>query len=118
MIANVRRPLLDENYIDIELVCNFLGLDWHREKRQIESGFLIDYLSEISIPLPHPSGRMEIKTFWGIPERYYYGWLINVDPNEVKPSLRETLITYQRLAMELLAEKIDLSRFFEVKTIG
>lgn len=104
-------------YINIEAICQFLGLDFAQTKRSIqEDSILSESFRCIEQPvfstISEDNPKKHIVKVWSLPVQFYFGWLLQIDPNAVSPDYKSALLEYQKQAHKILAEKIDLDCFF------
>lgn len=73
-----------------------LGLDWKSQHYKIQES---QRYGDITIPCQTPGGIQEMLC---LPLKKLNGWLFSINPNKVRPDLKEKVIQYQEECFEVL----------------
>ena len=86
----------NKHYTALKPIISALGLDLNRQYQKIK-----DYgrYGHMSIPCQTPGGVQEMLC---LPLRKLNGWLFSINPNKVRPDLKEKVIQYQEECFEVL----------------
>lgn len=80
-----------EQYVAMRSVVDVLGLDWNSQLIEIKQRFKS---SIVEITATGKDGK-NCKMLC-LPFRKLFGWLMTIDPDEVTPQKKETIIRYQK----------------------
>lgn len=83
-----------EIYVAMKDVCDGIGLQWNKQREKILSNPVLGpahHLRVVQVP-----GDIQQREIFTLPIQYLNGWLMTINPNKVKESIREPLIDYQR----------------------
>lgn len=83
-------------YVAIRPICQALGIDRKRQQQKITSE---ERWGHMTPPCQTPGGVQEMLC---IPLRKLNGWLFSINPNKVRPDLKEKVIRYQEECFEVL----------------
>lgn len=91
-----------EIYVAMKDVCDGIGIEWVRQyKKIVAHPVLGPALSFSTTQVPGDTQRREITT---IPIKHIHGWLMTINPNKVKESIRDRLVDYQRECFQVLSD--------------
>ena len=88
----------NQPYVPMKLVVEGMGLDWKSQYRKIAKKFKT-CMGKMTIQLFGDSQSREVVM---LPLRKLPAWLYSVEPNKVKPELRDTVIKYQEECDDVL----------------
>lgn len=89
-----------EIHVAMKDVCDGIGLDWVSQHKKISAHPVLGPALAIStMQVPGDTQRRDIAT---LPIKHIHGWLMTINPNRVKESIREPLIDYQRECFSVL----------------
>ncbi|MFK7255890.1 phage antirepressor N-terminal domain-containing protein [Acinetobacter baumannii] len=88
----------NQPYVPMKLVVEGMGLDWKSQYRKIAKKFKT-CMVKMTIQLFGDSQSREVVM---LPLRKLPAWLYSVEPNKVKPELRDTVIKYQEECDDVL----------------
>ncbi|BCD63515.1 phage antirepressor protein [Nitratiruptor sp. YY08-14] len=83
-------------YVSIKKVCENLGIDSSRQYRKIQNE---ECFEAKLIRIQTPTGQ---KAAWCIPLEKLNGWLFTINPNKVKPEVKQKLIAYKNECFKVL----------------
>lgn len=79
-------------YVPMRPVVEGMGLDWKTQFRKLQSGRFVTCVVEMTTQLP---GDIQKRAVTCLPLRKLMGWLMSIQPNKVKPEIRDKVIAYQ-----------------------
>lgn len=82
----------NEKYVSIRSVCDAIGVDYSRQLKKIKEDEILN--SVISFTVANGTDGKEYK-MRVIPLRYVFGWLFTINPNNVKPEIKQSVIDYR-----------------------
>lgn len=100
----------DEIYVAMRDVCNGLGVDWSAQRQRIMrhevlSTCVVKMTTQVFDDYQkigaHPGDNQQ-REILTLPIQYLNGWLMTINTNKVKESIRESLIDYQRECYKVL----------------
>ena len=86
----------DDPYTPMKPVVEGMGLDWKTQYRKLVA---CERYGHITMPLPSPGG---IQDTLCLPLRKLNGWLFTINPQKVKPELKDRIIAYQEECFQVL----------------
>ena len=98
---NANLTMIEHNgqpYIPMKPIVEGMGLDWKSQYRKITNKFK-SCMVKMTIQLFGDSQSREVIM---LPLRKLPAWLYSVEPNKVKPELKETIIKYQEECDDVL----------------
>jgi P22_AR N-terminal domain len=85
-------------YVECRGRCDFLGVDWSGQRKKLaESAFYSRHLNRGVISTDQGDREMI-----GLELKYLRMWLTSINPQRVRPEVRETLLAYQEKCAEIL----------------
>jgi len=93
----------DSQAVVVKDICNAIGIDYIKQYKKIKAD--PSYQSKL-IKVQTNGGMQEV---FCIPLNKLNGWLFSINPNRVKPEVRDKLIEYKNECFEVL------HRYFELK---
>lgn len=94
-------------YIPIKPICDLLGVDWGGQYRRIQRDSV---LSEEVRRIDVTSTRRGTQPMICLPLDFISGFLFGLNPDRVKPELRDRIIRYQRECYKVLSEAFQEGR--------
>ena len=83
-------------FVPMKPVVEGMGLDWRSQQAKIRTS---ERYGDITIPLDTPGGLQEMLS---IPLKKLNGWLFSINPEKVKPELKNKVILYQEESFQVL----------------
>ncbi len=83
-------------YAAMKPIVKNMGLDWYSQSRKINSS---DRYSQMTMPFKTKGG---VQCMLCIPIKKLNGWLFSINPQKVKPSIKDTVIRYQEECFQVL----------------
>lgn len=110
-------------YVPLKPICERLGLDWARQRRNLTTG-----IGKGGVSTGTPFGRWGVYFMVGtsaggeqemtcIPRVRLGGWLYSINPAKVKPEAKEALIRYQHELDLVIDAYLTGNHSAEVKTL-
>jgi len=93
-------------YVPIRPLCEAIGLAWSPQRRRIERDSTLSEEAMIVTVTVTKSGGVKRgnPNMLALPVEFLNGWLFGVNPDRVRPELRETVIRYRRECHRVLAQ--------------
>lgn len=89
-----------EIHVAMKDVCDGIGIEWARQHKKIAAHPMLGPASYLcTTQVPGDNQQREILT---LPIQYLNGWLMTINPNKVKESIRGLLFDYQRECYRVL----------------
>ena len=89
-----------EIYVAMKDVCDGIGIEWARQHKKIATHPMLGpalYICTTQVP-----GGNQQREILVLPIQYLNGWLMTINPNKVKESIRDPLFDYQRECYRVL----------------
>jgi hypothetical protein len=89
-MENSRHYFRQSLYVPLKRLCEILGIDHNRQRREVKDDGLYDWKM-----LPVKGGDGRSRKMFCLPLEQMYFWAYTVDSDTVKPEIRETFLQYQ-----------------------
>lgn len=89
----------DEQLIPIRPICQALGIDYSRQLKKIKEDKILSSVMGIE-PTTGKDGKMYEMCCLSV--RYIFGWLFTINPSNVVPEARESVLKYKHLCYDAL----------------
>lgn len=88
-------------FVPIRPICELIGIDWAGQYRRLQRDpVLVEEIEHVDVT----STRRGTQGMICLPLDYVSGFLFGINPNRVKPELRDRVMRYQRECYRVLAE--------------
>lgn len=91
--------LNNEKYVAIKPICGAIGVDFQTQLSKIKEDEILSQLYRLR---PITGSDEKVYKMGTIPLKYVFGWLFTINPNNVKPEIKENLIDYKKQCYEAL----------------
>jgi len=89
----------NEQYVAVKPVCELLGISHQAQFKRIQQDKI---LNSVVMQCMTTGADNKVYDMTCLPLRYVFGWLFSIDPEKVKPEVKESVIKYQRLCYDTL----------------
>lgn len=89
----------EDKLVAIRPICDALGVDYSRQLKKIKED---EILSLVMGDTPTTGADGKTYKMVCLPLRYVFGWLFNINPNNVGESVKPELITYKKQCYDAL----------------
>lgn len=89
----------NKKYVAIKPICNAIGVDFQTQLIKIKEDEILNQLYRL-----RPITGLDEKVYQmgTIPLKYVFGWLFTINPNKVKPEIKQDVINYKKECYEAL----------------
>lgn len=91
-------------HVPIRPICELLGIAWSPQRRRINRDPVLSEEMQSVVVTTMEGDRLVTREMQCLPLDYISGFLFGINPDRVKPELRERVIRYQRECYKVLAE--------------
>jgi hypothetical protein len=89
----------NEKIVAIKPICTALGVDYSRQLKKIKEDEILSATMGVT-PMVGADGKDREMTF--LPLKYIFGWLFTINPENVNPDVKESLINYRKQCYDKL----------------
>jgi len=89
----------NEKYVAIKPICKAIGVDFQKQLEKIKEDEILGQLYTLR-GITGADGKLY--KMGTIPLRYVFGWLFTINPNNVKPEIKQNVINYKRECYDAL----------------
>ena len=114
-VNNVPIVIIDEGekLVPIKPICEALGISHQAQIEKLKTDEILSSVVMLSITTGSDKKQYEMTT---IPHMYVFGWLFTINPKNVKPEAKETVIRYKMECYKALYEHFfEKSQYIEEK---
>lgn len=114
-VNNVNILLIDgtEKLVPIRPICDALGIAHQRQIEKIKSDEILGSTVTLQVTVAGDKNEREMTC---IPFMFVFGWLVTINPKNVKPEAKEAVIKYKLECYEALFKHFaDQSEFLQQK---
>lgn len=89
----------NEKYVAIKPICEAIGVDYDNQMDKINEDEILSQLTPLRGVVAADGKNREMRV---ISLRYVFGWLFTINPNKVKPEIKEQIIEYKKQCYDAL----------------
>jgi uncharacterized protein YktB (UPF0637 family) len=89
----------NEKYVAIKPICKAIGVNFQKQLSKIKED---EILGQVYTLRDIPGADEKVQKMGAIPLKYVFGWLFTINPNNVKPEVKQDLINYKKECYDAL----------------
>lgn len=89
----------NEKYVAIKPICKAIGVNFQKQLDKIKDDEILGQLYTLRVIVGADEKQRKMGT---IPLKYVFGWLFTINPNNVKPEIKQDLINYKKECYDAL----------------
>lgn len=82
----------NEKFVAIKPICEAIGVDYDYQLEKIKNDEILSQLTKIYRVVAADGKERKMRV---LPLRYIFGWLFTINPNNVKPEVKQDVINYK-----------------------
>ena len=105
----------NESFVAIKSLCDALGINPEPQVKKLKEDEILSSTTTLRVAV---GGDEKLREMFCIPAKYVFGWLFTINPKNVAPEAKESVIRYKKACYDALYEHFVLrGEFYNEKEL-